>query len=194
MPEVFLQELRDDKKKLKEFLLYHVAKPKTCKCDFEDGKLLDSGVPGKKLRLNIYSSAPVNLFDLRPKQFATVQCAKLTLLDDEVCGGMIHTVDKVLLPPAGKLREVMENSGKFEKFLEVAAVAELEEDFDLEGPFTVLAPTDEAFDHLDEELYEEIKTDKEKAMRVVKRHVVAGQICCAGVPRQVPFFDASGHR
>ncbi len=94
------------------FQMYHVATPKTCKCDFEDGKLLQSGIEDKKLRLNVYSSAPVNLFDLRPKQFATVQCAKIVRLDDEVCGGMVHTVDKVLLPPAGSVMEVMRNSGQ----------------------------------------------------------------------------------
>ena len=35
---------------LQEFLDYHTASPKTCKCDFEDNKLMQSGIEGKKLR------------------------------------------------------------------------------------------------------------------------------------------------
>ena len=38
---------------LKEFIDYHTASPKTCKCDFEDNKLMQSGIEGKKLRYQV---------------------------------------------------------------------------------------------------------------------------------------------
>ncbi len=73
MPAEVMEDLRADKERLREFLLYHVATPRTCKCEFEDGKTLESAAEGgKKLRINVYSSAPVNLFDLRPKQVKRV--------------------------------------------------------------------------------------------------------------------------
>ena len=28
----------------------------------------------------------------------------------------------------------------------------------------------------------------------MRRHLLSGQVCCSGVPRQAPLFDASGHR
>lgn len=37
MPSSFMEGLRADKQRLRDFLLYHVANPKTCKCDFKDG-------------------------------------------------------------------------------------------------------------------------------------------------------------
>ena len=35
-------------------------------------------------------------------QIVTAQCARLTSLDTEVCGGMIHTVEKPLKPSTKK--------------------------------------------------------------------------------------------
>ena len=40
LPEETLRDLRGDRAALREFLLFHVATPRTCKCDFEDGKML----------------------------------------------------------------------------------------------------------------------------------------------------------
>ena len=50
MPAEVLEGYKTDSSGLKEFLDYHTASPKTCKCDFEDNKLMKSGIEGKKLR------------------------------------------------------------------------------------------------------------------------------------------------
>ena len=50
MPSEVLEGYKTDSSGLKEFLDYHTASPKTCKCDFEDNKLMKSGIEGKKLR------------------------------------------------------------------------------------------------------------------------------------------------
>ncbi len=68
-------------------------------------------------------------------------------------------MDKVLLPPAGSVLEVMRNAaGEFSKFLELVSAAGMEVELaEFQGPFTVLAPTDEAFQHLGENLdFEEV--------------------------------------
>lgn len=48
------------------------------------------GIPNKKLRINAYGGL-IPFVDQEPSTF-TVQCAKITHMDSEVCGGMIHTV------------------------------------------------------------------------------------------------------
>ena len=78
----------------------------------------------------------------------TVQCAKLVRLDDEACGAMVHTVDKVLLPPGGGAVEIIKHHGRFAKFLSLIEFAELENQLSTEGPYTLLAPTDAAFENL----------------------------------------------
>ena len=99
LPESFLKNLKENPEKLKEFLMYHIVTPKTCHCDFADNKILETGLPGKSLRMNKYGGLlPVDILD--PSNVpVTVQCARVTQTDTEVCGGMIHTVNKVLLPP-----------------------------------------------------------------------------------------------
>jgi len=103
LPESFMKDLKSNPEKLREFLLYHTVSSKMCHCDFSDNKILPTGVAGKTLRMNSYGGqSPVNLLD--PSRIpVTVQCARVTHTDTEVCGGMIHTVNKVLLPPGMKI-------------------------------------------------------------------------------------------
>jgi transforming growth factor-beta-induced protein len=195
LPKEFLDELKADKKKLQDFLMYHVATPKTCKCEFQNNRMLQSGLKDKQLRINAYDNVPFAILDTgSARQVTTVQCARITELDDEICGGMIHTVEKVLLPPGGKAVEVIKNGDKFSKFLALVEFAELENELNTDGPFTVLAPTDSAFEHLDAALSKKAFSDKDTAARLVHHHVLPDVVCCSGIARHVPFFDLSGHR
>ena len=57
-----------------------------------------------------------------------------------------------------------------------------------------MAPNNEAFEHLGEETREAVKSDKEMAEKLVKKHIFGDSICCAGIPHHVPFLDRSGRR
>ena len=87
-------------------------------------------------------------------------------MDDEVCGGMIHTVDKVLLPPAGDILDVVTNTGKYSKFLELLEFSDLKEELEKENGKTLLVPTDSAFEKIDEETANKLMEDKEFAQKV----------------------------
>ena len=97
---------------------------------------------------------------------ATAQCARIVNMDDEVCGGMIHTVDKVLLPPAGDILDVVTNTGKYSKFLELLEFSDLKEELEKENGKTLLVPTDSAFEKIDEETANKLMEDKEFAQKV----------------------------
>lgn len=188
LPPGFLEGLKKDTKKLQEFLLYHVAVPKACKCDFENNKLFQSALSSQnKLRINVFGGS----FLSRP--MATVQCARLTTLDQELCGGMIHTVEKVLLPPEGKVTDVLRANDEFSEFLQILSASGLEDELNKDA-VTLLAPNNEAFGHLEAETREALKSDQDLAAKLVKTHVIADSICCAGIPRHVPFLDRSGRR
>lgn len=185
-----LEELKSNPEQLKEFLMYHIATPKTCQCDMSDNKVLKSAVRDQKLRINAYGSL-IPFMDQKPN-ILTVQCAKITNLDDEICGGMIHTVDKILTPPIGNLMDLIKLDAKHTTWLELVQIAQMEEELNsVEGPLTMLAPTDGAFDNMDDELKEKIFADKELATQVVKHHVLKEMLCCAGITRNFMFFDQS---
>lgn len=50
-----------------------------------------------------------------------------------------------------------------------------------EGPFTVFAPTDEAFAKIPKDVLEGLLADKEKLAAVLKYHVVSGKVMAADV-------------
>ena len=163
LPETFVEELKSDSQKLKEFLMYHVATPKKCKCEFENNMMLPTEMGNQQIRVNTYGSSL--MFGDRFK-VSTAQCARIVNLDDEVCGGMIHTVDKVLIPPTGDIKEVITNGGKYSKFLELLEFSGLTEELETETGNTLLVATDSAFDKIDEETANKLKEDKEFAQKV----------------------------
>eukprot|EP00092_Neocalanus_flemingeri_P009443 GFUD01010161.1.p1 GENE.GFUD01010161.1~~GFUD01010161.1.p1 ORF type:complete len:868 (+),score=289.70 GFUD01010161.1:35-2638(+) len=191
LPDTFIEELKSDSQKLKEFLMYHMATPRKCKCDFENNLMLQSGMENQKIRVNTYGASL--MFGDRFK-VATAQCAKIVNLDDEVCGGMIHTVDKVLLPPAGDIMDVVTNSGKYSKFMELVDFSGLKEELESETGKTLLVPTDSAFEKIDEEIAKKLAEDKEFAQKVVRKHLLKEVLCCSGIQRNNLLFNNSRKR
>lgn len=49
------------------------------------------------------------------------------------------------------------------------------------GPYTLFAPTDEAFSEMSQELSEILMDDKKELMRLLKYHVVPGKVTAADV-------------
>jgi len=185
-----LEQLKSNPEQLKEFLMYHVTSPKTCKCEMENNKVLETNVRNEKVRINTYGGV-LSFLDQKPK-IITVQCAKITSLDNEICGGMIHTVDKILTPPIGNLIDLIKLDDRHKTWLELIQKAELEDEINnSEVPMTMLAPTEGAFLNIDEDLKNEIFADKEVAAQVVKHHMLKEMLCCAGITRKIPFLDQS---
>jgi uncharacterized surface protein with fasciclin (FAS1) repeats len=77
--------------------------------------------------------------------------AMVVLPDVEASNGVIHVVDSVIMPPSLSIAEIVieaasdEESPEFTVLLTAALQADLAEALMGEGPYTVFAPTDEAF-------------------------------------------------
>jgi transforming growth factor-beta-induced protein len=84
--------------------------------------------------------AAVDLSGGKPK----INGVTVSMTDIIASNGVIHVIDKVLLPP-GDIIEVATAAGSFTKLAEALTAAELVDDLKGEGPFTVFAPTDAAF-------------------------------------------------
>jgi uncharacterized surface protein with fasciclin (FAS1) repeats len=77
--------------------------------------------------------------------------------------------------PKGDIVEVAV-AGKFTKLVAAVQAAGLVETLKGEGPFTVFAPTDKAFEALGEETLNAVLKDKEKLKKILTYHVVAGKV------------------
>ena len=92
--------------------------------------------------------------------------------------GVIHFIDTVLLPPAPDLLGLAEKAGNFKILLEALEAAGLDDTLRRDGPFTVFAPTDEAFGVLGKGTLATLleKGNRGKLREILKYHVVAGRV------------------
>jgi uncharacterized surface protein with fasciclin (FAS1) repeats len=101
------------------------------------------------------------------------------LTTDIVCdNGVIHVIDSVILPSSKTIPETAKAAGSFETLLAAANAAGLAEVLGSTGPFTVFAPTDEAFGKLPAGTVETLLKPENKAQLVdiLKYHVVPGRV------------------
>jgi len=206
--EDVLSSLKENPEELREFLMMHITTPKRCKCELKNNMLLKTALRGNKIRINTYNSGnPFGILSGDRGQIVTAQCSRLTSLDTEVCGGMIHTIEKPLKPSTKNVFGDLEKNefSQFRKLIEVAEMGdEIDEEFapsdDENEPLlsseliTLFVPSNEAFNKLTSEQKEVLLgsgADKDLAAKTVRHHIVRGMLCCAGIPRRNPLFDQS---
>ncbi|MFO0014789.1 MAG: fasciclin domain-containing protein [Planctomycetota bacterium] len=101
------------------------------------------------------------------------------LTTDILCdNGVIHVIDSVILPSSATILETAKSAGTFETLLAAAKAAGLADVLGSSGPFTVFAPTDEAFAKLPAGTVETLlkPENKDKLAEILKYHVVAGRV------------------
>ena len=76
----------------------------------------------------------------------------------------------------GTIVEVAADAGSFTTLLAAAEAADLVSVLEGEGPYTVFAPTDEAFEKVDPATLEALLADPEALADVLTYHVVAGEV------------------
>ena len=111
--------------------------------------------------------------------------AQVVLTDIETSNGVIHVIDSVILPPA-KLSDIVDTAvadGRFTTLVAAVQAAGLVETLKGEGPFTVFAPTDEAFAKLPAGTVEDLLKPEnlETLKNILLYHVVAGKVMAADV-------------
>lgn len=107
----------------------------------------------------------------------SVNGAQVLITDIEASNGIIHVIDTVILPATDDLVATAKSAGTFNTLLAAARAAGLVETLTSPGPFTVLAPTDSAFDALPAGTVESLlkPENKEKLAGILKLHVLAGR-------------------
>ena len=110
-----------------------------------------------------------------------IRQASLVKTDIPCANGIIHVIDAVLLPIEDGVLDIARRAGTFRTLLAAIEAAGLQDTLTGKGPFTVLAPTDEAFTKLPEGTIPELlkPANRTKLTAVLARHVVRGRITAA---------------
>jgi transforming growth factor-beta-induced protein len=101
--------------------------------------------------------------------------ANITAVDIECTNGIIHVIDAVMIPSGAlDIIRTATNAGSFTTLLTALDVAGLTSALEAAGPFTVFAPTDDAFAALDPDVLNWLIANPTALTEVLLYHVVSG--------------------
>lgn len=140
-------------------------------------------VPGKVtanqvVKLNHAKTLNGQQIDIKVKKGSVhIDGAKVIAPDVMASNGVIHVVDTVILPSRDDIIDTAVKAGKFKTLAAAIKAAGLVEALKGDGPFTVLAPTDDAFAKLPEGTVATLLKPENKSQltAILKYHVVAGR-------------------
>jgi transforming growth factor-beta-induced protein len=96
--------------------------------------------------------------------------ARVTTADVVASNGVIHVIDRIILPPANDIVATAIAAGSFDTLASALTEAGLVDELQGKGPFTVFAPTDAAFAELS------AVPDGDALRDVLLYHVVSGAV------------------
>lgn len=121
--------------------------------------------------------------------------ARITATDLAARNGVVHVIDRVLLPADKTVVQTAQALPGFGLLVDAVLAADLAGALSAPGPFTVFAPTDAAFAALLAELgvtKEALFADKALLTQVLTYHVVPGRVLRAQVPVGTPVATLQG--
>ena len=162
LPEGTVEALLDDVPTLTQILLYHVV----------DGQVPSSQVV-ELASAETLQGSPVAISST---DGVMVNNATVVTADVEASNGIIHVIDTVILPPQNDIVATAQAAGVFDTLVTAVQEAGLVETLQSEGPFTVFAPTDEAFAALPDGTLETLLENPGQLAEVLTYHVVPGRV------------------
>lgn len=123
--------------------------------------------------------------------------AKVVTTDIKCSNGVIHVIDSVILPPKkADIVDTAVGAGAFNTLVAAVKAAGLVETLKSEGPFTVFAPSDDAFKKIPAATISELlkPENKAKLASILTYHVVPGKVMAADVVSLSSAKTANGQK
>ncbi len=180
------EALLADKPLLTAVLTYHVLGTKVMRADVPLGKAI---TPVSGGFFKIESSNGLKVTDGRNR------VTTITSTDIQASNGVVHLVDRVLLPADKDIVATASALPDFSILVEAAVAAGLVGTLQGAGPFTVFAPTNAAFAALLSELgvsKTDLLANTALLTTVLSYHVVSGRVLKAEVPVNTPIATVQG--
>ncbi len=165
-----------DKKLLRSVLTYHVV-----------GKRIPAAaaVAAAKKRLKVKTLQGESIaLSFKGGKIVLNGTARVVIPDVMASNGVIHAIDAVLVPPSlsqppESIVQIASGNSTFSTLVSLVQKAGLVQAISAPGPFTVFAPTNEAFQKLAKAApatYQAVLADPALLAKVLTYHVVAGNI------------------
>jgi uncharacterized surface protein with fasciclin (FAS1) repeats len=165
LPDGVLDQILADNDVLTAILLHHVHSGNALSTDLSDGMevpTLNDDI------ITVSINGEVVMIDM----------ATVTVADIIASNGVVHVIDMVLLPATDDqtVMSIIANSPAHTILEEAVLAAELDETLSGDGPFTVFAPSDDAFDGLPAGALDLILANTEQLTDLLYNHVHSGNV------------------
>ena len=180
LPAGTLDELLkpENKQSLTDILLYHVV----------PGNVMAADVAGMTSATTVLGEDVAIKVDMGD---VYINDAKVIVTDIQTSNGIIHVLDAVIMPAMDEaiteenntIVDIAVADGRFTTLVAALEAAELVETLNGEGPFTVFAPTDEAFAALPAGTLDSLllPENKQQLTDILLYHVVSGKVMAEDV-------------
>ncbi len=152
----------EDNDLLATVLTYHVVAGEVALADLKDGEL------------QTVAGIPLTISHVGDQVY--VNGNAVAVGDVAATNGVIHVMGDVLVPPIGDIIDVATTLPGFETLAALVTQADLIDTLKGDGPFTVFAPLDAAFEALPQATLDAVTSDPDLLATVLAYHVVAGKI------------------
>ncbi|KAH0629794.1 hypothetical protein JD844_012168 [Phrynosoma platyrhinos] len=151
-------------------LRYHMVNKRVLTDELKHGTSLPSMYQNIDIQIHHY-----------PNGIVTVNCARLLKADHHATNGVVHLIDKVISTTTNSILQIVEIEESLETLRAAVAAAGLNNLLENEGQFTLLAPTNEAFEKIPQETLNRILGDPEALKDLLNNHILKSAMCAEAI-------------
>ncbi|XOV94446.1 MAG: fasciclin domain-containing protein [Bacteroidota bacterium] len=167
LPDGVLDYLLDNPTVLAGVLQYHVVSGKVLSTDLTTGTV---ATLNGDIEVNVGSGVTIN------------GTANVVTADVEATNGVVHIINEVLIPEGFELPvtddivELAQATSNLSTLVAAVTAADLVTTLQGDGPFTVFAPTNEAFSNLPDGVLDYLLDNPAELAEILQYHVVSGKV------------------
>ncbi|KFO19200.1 transforming growth factor-beta-induced protein ig-h3 isoform X2 [Fukomys damarensis] len=151
-------------------LRYHMVDRRVLTDELKHGMALTSMYQNSNIQIHHY-----------PNGIVTVNCARLLKADHHATNGVVHLIDKVISTITNNIQQIIEIEDTFETLRAAVAASGLNTLLEGDGQFTLLAPTNEAFEKIPAETLNRILGDPEALRDLLNNHILKSAMCAEAI-------------
>uniref|UniRef100_A0A452URP0 Transforming growth factor-beta-induced protein ig-h3 n=1 Tax=Ursus maritimus TaxID=29073 RepID=A0A452URP0_URSMA len=151
-------------------LRYHMVNRRVLTDELKHGMALTSMYQNSGIQIHHY-----------PNGIVTVNCARLLKADHHATNGVVHLIDKVISTVTNNIQQIIEIEDTFETLRAAVAASGLNTVLEGDGQFTLLAPTNEAFEKIPAETLNRILGDPEALRELLNNHILKSAMCAEAI-------------
>lgn len=154
-------------KDMDDTIVGHVVKGFQRMTDIEDEQLLPTELQSADIRINKYN--------INTRKLMTANCVPVVAKDVPATNGIVHVVEDLLPTVTHGLEHLVSQNPQLTQLNQVMKTLQLND----QGQYTLLAPTDAAFDKMKPSLREKIRKGHRCGIEILKQHLLPNVICSA---------------